>query len=48
MDASDGSGTDEFDRLLVEDSLSNIATYVASGSSSGTAYILNGVTVTAA
>ena len=48
MDASDGSGTDELDRLLVEDSLSNIATYVASGSSSGTAYILNGVTVAAA
>jgi len=48
MDATDNSGTDELDRILVEDSLSNIATYVASGSSSGTAYILNGVTVAAA
>jgi|TARA_R110002074_G_scaffold123171_2_gene258451 hypothetical protein len=38
---------DDGDNILVEDSLSNIATYVATGSSSGTAYILNGVTVTA-
>ena len=38
---------DDGDNILVEDSLSNIATYLATGSSSGTAYILNGVTVTA-
>ena len=35
------------DNILVEDSLSNIATYLATGSSSGTTYILNGVTVIA-
>ena len=48
MDASDGSSTDENDQIDLEDKTSGIATYVQAGSTSGTAYVLNGVTVAAA
>ena len=48
MDASDGSSADENDQIDLEDKTSGIATYVQAGSSSGTAYVLNGVTVAAA
>ena len=48
MDASDGSSSDENDQIDLEDKTSGIATYVQAGSSSGTAYVLNGVTVAAA
>ena len=48
MDASDGSSSDENDQIDLEDKTSGIATYVQAGSASGTAYVLNGVTVAAA
>tara|TARA_R110001599_G_scaffold83655_1_gene224735 strand:- start:474 stop:1703 length:1230 start_codon:yes stop_codon:yes gene_type:complete len=48
MDASDGSSSDENDQIDLEDKTSGIATYVQAGSTSGTAYVLNGVTVAAA
>ena len=48
MDASDGSSTDENDQIDLEDKTSGIATYVQAGSTDGTAYVLNGVTVAAA
>jgi hypothetical protein len=48
MDASDGSSTDENDQIDLEDKTSGIATYVQAGSTNGTAYVLNGITVAAA
>ena len=48
MDASDGSSTDENDQIDLEDKTSGIATYVQAGSTDGTAYVLNGITVAAA
>jgi len=45
---SDGSSTNAGSPLVVEASLNDVATYSASGSSSGTAYILKGITVAAA
>lgn len=46
--ASDGSASNAGSPMVVEASLNDIATYSASGSSSGTAYILKGITVAAA
>jgi hypothetical protein len=48
MDASDGSSTDENDGIDLQDYTSGIATYSQAGTSSGTAYVLNGITVAAA
>ena len=48
MNASDGSATDANDGLVAEDYTSDIAVYTQAGSSTGTASVLNGVTVTAA
>jgi hypothetical protein len=48
MDASDGSSTDENDQIDLEDKTSGIATYVQAGTTDGTAYVLNGITVAAA
>jgi len=48
MDASDGSSADENDQIDLEDKTSGIATYVQAGSTDGTAYVLNGITVAAA
>jgi len=45
---SDGSSSNADSPLVVEASLNDVATYSASGSSSGTAYILKGITVAAA
>ena len=48
MNASDGSATDANDGLVAEDYTSDIVVYTQAGSTSGTASVLNGVTVTAA
>ena len=48
LNQSDGSSSDENDQIDLEDKTSGIATYVQAGSTSGTAYVLNGVTVAAA
>ena len=48
LNGTDGSSTNEDSFLDLEDKTSGIATYVQAGSSSGTAYVLNGVTVAAA
>ena len=48
VNASDGSASNADSPFVVEDSLNDAATYSASGSSSGTAYILKGITVAAA
>ena len=46
LDASDGSSTDENDNLVAEDKTSDIAVYEQAGSTSGSAFVLNGVTTT--
>ena len=46
LDASDGSSTDENDNLVAEDKTSVIAVYEQDGSTSGSAFVLNGVTTT--
>ena len=48
LNGTDGSSTNEDSFLDLEDKTSGIATYVQAGSTSGTAYVLNGVTVAAA
>jgi len=48
MNASDGSATDAGDNIVAEDYTSDIAVYTQAGSSSGSASVFNGVTVTAA
>jgi len=48
VNASDGSASNADSPIVVEESLNDAATYSASGSSSGTAYILKGVDVAAA
>jgi hypothetical protein len=48
MNASDGSATDAGDNIVAEDYTSDIVVYSQAGSSSGSASVLNGVTVTAA
>jgi len=48
MNASDGSATDDGDNIVAEDYTSDIAVYTQAGSTSGTASVFNGVTVTAA
>jgi hypothetical protein len=48
LNGTDGSSTNEDSFLDLEDKTSGIATYLQAGSSSGTAYVLNGVTVAAA
>jgi len=47
MNASDGSATDAGDNIVAEDYTSDIAVYSQAGSSSGSASVFNGVTVTA-
>ena len=47
INASDGSASNVDSPIVVETSLNDAATYSASGSSSGTAYILKGVDVSA-
>jgi hypothetical protein len=47
MEEGTDSGNDEFDGILAEDKTSDIAVYTEQGSSSGSASILNGVTVAA-
>ena len=46
LDASDGSSADENDNLVAEDKTSDIAVYEQDGSTSGSAFVLNGVTTT--
>ena len=48
MNASDGSATDDGDNIVAEDYTSDIAVYTQAGSTSGSASVFNGVTVTAA
>jgi len=48
LNGTDGSSTNEDSFVDLEDKTSGIATYVQAGSTSGTAYVLNGVTVAAA
>ena len=48
LNGTDGSSTNEDSFLDLEDKTSGIATYVQAGSTDGTAYVLNGVTVAAA
>jgi hypothetical protein len=48
MNASDGSAANVDSPIVVEVALDDSATYLASGTSSGTAYILKGMTVAAA
>ena len=48
LDGTDGSSTDENDNIDLEDKTSGIATYIQAGSTDGTAYVLNGITVAAA
>ena len=48
LNGTDGSSTNEDSFLDLEDKTSGIATYLQAGSTSGTAYVLNGVTVAAA
>lgn len=48
LNGTDGSSTNEDSFLDLEDKTSGIATYSQAGSTSGTAYVLNGVTVAAA
>ena len=47
LNATDGSATDANDGIVAEDYTSDIAVYTQAGTSSGTASVLNGVTVTA-
>jgi len=46
LDATDGSSADENDNLVAEDKTSDIAVYEQAGSTSGSAFVLNGVTTT--
>ena len=46
LDATDGSSADENDNLVAEDKTSDIAVYSQAGSTSGSAFVLNGVTTT--
>ena len=48
LEGTDGSKTDENDAIVAEDASSDIAVYTEQGSTSGSAQILMGVTVTAA
>ena len=48
IDASDGSASNVDSPIVVEAYLNDVSTYSASGSSSGTAYVLKGITVAAA
>ena len=48
LNGTDGSSTNEDSFLDLEDKTSGIATYLQAGSTDGTAYVLNGVTVAAA
>ena len=48
LNGTDGSSTDENDNIDLEDKTSGIATYIQAGSTDGTAYVLNGITVAAA
>jgi len=48
LNATDGSATDANDGIVAEDYTSDIAVYTQAGTSSGTASVLNGVTVAAA
>ena len=48
MNGTDGSSTNANDQIDLEDKTSGIATYVQAGSTDGTAYVLNGITVAAA
>jgi len=48
LNASDGSATDANDGIVAEDYTSDIVVYSQAGTSSGSASVLNGVTVTAA
>ena len=47
LNATDGSATDANDGIVAEDYTSDIAVYTQAGTSSGTASVLNGVTVAA-
>ena len=48
MNGTDGSSTNANDQIDLEDKTSGIATYVQAGTTDGTAYVLNGITVAAA
>ena len=48
LNGTDGSSTNEDSFLDLEDKTSGIATYVQAGTTDGTAYVLNGITVAAA
>jgi len=48
LNGTDGASANADSSLDLEDKTSGIATYLQAGSSSGTAYVLNGVTVAAA
>jgi len=48
LDATDGSSANENDQIDLEDKTSGIATYLQAGTTDGTAYVLNGITVAAA
>jgi len=48
IDATDNSSANENDQIDLEDKTSGIATYVQAGTTDGTAYVLNGITVAAA
>ena len=48
INSTAGASTDATDGFVAEDYTSDIAVYTQAGSSSGTASVLNGVTVTAA
>ena len=48
LNGTDGSSTDADSSLDLEDKTSGIATYSQAGTTSGTVYVLNGITVAAA
>jgi hypothetical protein len=48
LDGTDGSSANENDNIDLEDKTSGIATYIQAGTTDGTAYVLNGITVAAA
>jgi hypothetical protein len=48
LDATGSSSENENDQIDLEDKTSGIATYVQAGTTDGTAYVLNGITVAAA
>ena len=48
LDGTDGSSANENDNIDLEDKTSGIATYIQAGTTDGTAYVLNGITVASA